>query len=546
MLGCFRRVICATAMGMACGLAVLAGHASLACAQDVRGAESLSNEPPKAENPGHSNSSETRGAAPSDDRAGDSKHDSASHGETTPHAPAGGEVHGEHPNLGQQLGLWTSLPFVGTLLSIAILPLVAGHWWEHNRSKAIVAAIFAAPITLYLLSAFGAAGGHVLLEAVMEYVPFIIMLTALFVITGGIVVEGSLSGTPLLNTGIMGIGAVIANLIGTTGASVLLIRPLLRANAPRQRKAHIVIFFIFVVSNCGGLLTPLGDPPLFMGFQKGVPFLWTTRLWPQWLLANLLLLAIFNVWDQIVLSREELTRAGSQLEAVQHHVPLKIHGALNVVWLLGVVAAIFGYGQGLFNNGQPWMWGIKEVLMALMAVLGFVMTPQVNRERNRFTFGPIIEVAVLFAGIFVTMAPALLILNSWGAGERQVFGMALGLDRSWEFFWTAGILSSFLDNAPTYLTFAATAAGQQGISLEGQYLTKLLATAEGPRMIAAVSCGAVLMGANTYIGNGPNFMVKAIAEENGVKMPSFFGYMLYSGLILLPVFVVVTLVFFRG
>ncbi len=453
-------------------------------------------------------------------------------------------AHAEHPNLGKELGLWTSLPFVGTLLCIAILPLFAGHWWEHNRNKGIVAAIFSLPIALYLVGVFGAAGGHVLLEAAMEYIPFIIMLAALFVITGGIVIEGSLSGTPLLNTSIMGIGAIIANVIGTTGASVLLIRPLLRANAPRQRKSHIVIFFIFIVSNCGGLLTPLGDPPLFMGFQKGVPFLWTLDLWPQWLATNLMLLVIFNIWDQTVLNKEEVERKGSQLEAVQHHVPLRVLGGVNALFLLGVVLAIFGYGQGFLNNGQPWPWGVKEGLMLLMAVLGFVLTPKSNREQNKFSFGPIIEVAVLFAGIFITMAPALLILNSWGAGERQVFGMALGLDKSWEFFWTAGMLSSFLDNAPTYLTFAATAAGQQGISLDGQYLTKLLATAEGPRMLAAVSCGAVLMGANTYIGNGPNFMVKAIAEENGVKMPSFFGYMLYSGFILLPVFAVVTRIFF--
>ncbi len=453
---------------------------------------------------------------------------------------------GGHPNLGKDLGLWTMLPFAGTLLSIALLPLFASHWWEHNRNKGIVAALFAAPVVVYLASAFGAAGTHVLIEAVLEYIPFIILLGALFVITGGIVVEGSLSGTPLLNTGIMGLGAIIANVIGTTGASVLLIRPLLRANAPRSRKSHIVLFFIFIVSNCGGLLTPLGDPPLFMGFQKGVPFLWTAALWPQWLLVNLLLLVIFNIWDQVVLDKEELAKPGALLEEVQHHQPLRIVGAQNALFLLGVVVAIYGYGQGFLNDGRPWPWGIKEGLMLLMGVLGYALTPAANRVKNRFSFGPIIEVAVLFAGIFITMAPALLILNAWGQGERQVFGQALGLSESWHYFWASGMLSSFLDNAPTYLTFAATASGQQHIALEGAYLKELLATADGPRLLAAVSCGSVFMGANTYIGNGPNFMVKAIAEENGVKMPSFFGYMVYSGLILLPTFVAVTLVFFRG
>ena len=452
----------------------------------------------------------------------------------------------DHPTLGKDLGLWTMLPFAATLLCIALLPLFAGHWWEHNRNKGIVAAVFAIPVAVYLLAAFGSAGGHVLLEAVLEYIPFIILLGALFVITGGIVVEGSLSGTPLLNTGIMGLGAIIANLIGTTGASVLLIRPLLRANAPRTRKSHIVLFFIFIVSNCGGLLTPLGDPPLFMGFQRGVPFLWTSALWPQWLMVNLILLVVFNIWDQVVLDKEELAKPGALLEEVQHHAPLRVLGRRNAIFLLGVVAAIYGEGQGFLNDGHPWPKGIKEGLMLAMGVLGFMLTPKANREKNRFSFGPIIEVAVLFAGIFITMAPALLILNAWGNGDRQVLGMALGLSQPWQYFWASGLLSSCLDNAPTYLTFAATAAGQQHIPAEGLYLKDLLATPSGPALLAAVSCGSVFMGANTYIGNGPNFMVKAIAEENGVKMPSFFGYMVYSGLILLPTFVAVTLVFFRG
>jgi Na+/H+ antiporter NhaD/arsenite permease-like protein len=343
----------------------------------------------------------------------------------------------------------------------------------------------------------------------------------------------------------MGFGAVIANLIGTTGASVLLVRPLLQANAARQSKAHVVIFFIFTVSNCGGLLTPLGDPPLFLGFLKGVPFEWTLKLWPQWLVVNLAILAVFHVWDQIVLAREERTRPGSQLEAVQQHEPLKIDGLHNVIFLLGIVGTIYASGRGLFNDGQSWHFGIQEGAMLILAVAAFATTSSQNRVNNRFTFGPIIEVAVLFAGIFITMAPALLILNSWGRGEREVFGMAFGMNQPAQFFWATGMLSSFLDNAPTYLTFAATASGLNGVPTEGRYLAALLEKGpEAVSLLAAISCGAVFMGANTYIGNGPNFMVKAIAEENGVKMPSFFGYMAYSCCILLPIFAVATWVFF--
>jgi Na+/H+ antiporter NhaD/arsenite permease-like protein len=351
-------------------------------------------------------------------------------------------------------------------------------------------------------------------------------------------VRGSLSGTPLLNTAILGIGAVLANLIGTTGASVLLIRPLLRANRPRERRAHVVVFFIFVVSNCGGLLTPLGDPPLFLGFLKGVPFEWTFGLWQPWLLVNGLLLVIFNFWDQSVLEREERERPGSQLEAVMEHEPLRIDGAWNFLFLLGIVAAIYGAGRGLGSAGAPWVYGVQEGLMLAVALAAWLSTPRRLREANRFGFAPIVEVAALFAGIFATMTPALLILNARAA--------ELGLTQPWHYFWVTGSLSSFLDNAPTYLTLAAAAAGFEGIALEGRYLGELLARgAEGQALLAAISCGAVFMGANTYIGNGPNFMVKAIAEEDGVAMPSFFGYMAYSVGILVPIFVAITFVFFR-
>jgi Na+/H+ antiporter NhaD/arsenite permease-like protein len=433
--------------------------------------------------------------------------------------------------LGAELPFWTILPFAGLLLSIALLPLFAAHFWEKNSNKAIVAALFSLPVVIELVGGFGHEGAHQLLEKAREYLSFMALLGALFAITGGIAVRGSLSGTPLVNTGILGLGALLANLIGTTGASVLLIRPVLRANAPRERKVHIVVFFIFIVSNCGGLLTPLGDPPLFLGFLKGVPFQWTLSLWKEWLLVNGALLAIFNVWDQRVLDIEELDRPGSQLEEVMHHEPLRIDGKRNFLFLLGVIAVIF------LSGNQGWPWGVQEVALVALAVGAFAVTHAGHREHNRFAWGPIVEVAVLFAGIFVTMAPALLLLNANAA--------SLGMREPWQYYWASGSLSSFLDNAPTYLTFSAAASGLHGIPVEGRYLAELLAKDSGAKLIAAISCGSVMMGANSYIGNGPNFMVKAIAEEAGVQMPSFFGYMAYSMGILIPLFVAVTFLFIR-
>jgi Na+/H+ antiporter NhaD/arsenite permease-like protein len=443
-------------------------------------------------------------------------------------------------SLSRDLPLVSVLPFGLMLLGIAVFPLVAPHWWEHNKNRAIVAAVLAVPVAVYLLVTGGSEGVHVLIEKAEEYIAFIVLLTALFVISGGIYVQGSFSGTPLVNSAVLALGAVLANFIGTTGASMVLIRPLLRANASRRNKAHIVIFFIFVVSNCGGLLTPLGDPPLFLGFLKGVPFEWTLGLWKQWLTANVLLLVVFNIWDQIALNREEKTTAGSLLDKVQEHEPFRLVGATNIAFLAGVVVVIYSAGR------WSWPFGVAEACMAVLTVLSYITTPSSNRERNRFGFGPIIEVAVLFAGIFVTMAPALLILNAWGQGQREVFGAGFGLSEPWQFFWASGILSSFLDNAPTYLTFSATACGLKGIATEGRFLAEFLAQGEAAQMLlAAISCGSVFMGANSYIGNGPNFMVKAIAEENGVRMPGFFAYMAYSGAILVPIFIVITLVFFR-
>ncbi|HUG89901.1 MAG TPA: sodium:proton antiporter [Planctomycetaceae bacterium] len=455
-------------------------------------------------------------------------------------APAGAAENDGHPALGEKLPWISVAPFAAVLLAIAAMPLAAPHWWERNRNKAIVMAALAGPMALYLVAAWGGEGAHQLLDKLREYVSFIVLLGALFVICGGIYIQGSFSGTPLVNTGFIAAGTLLASFIGTTGASMVLIRPLLRANESRQRVVHVVIFFIFAVSNCGGLLTPLGDPPLFLGFLNGVPFEWTFRLWPQWLFVNGCLLVVFHVWDQVMLNREELERPGSQLEELLHHPPVYIRGLRNLWFLGGVIATIYCSGEGLGNGGERWPFGVAEGVMLALAAASYVITPQVAHAGNRFAFGPIIEVAVLFAGIFVTMTPALLILN--------VHGPELGLRQPWQYFWTTGVLSSFLDNAPTDLTFAATAAGDAGIPLNPGYLGEFLAqpAAKSPdAILAAISCGAVFMGANTYIGNGPNFMVKAIAEQHNIRMPGFFAYMLYSSCLLLPLFALATVLFFR-
>ena len=436
--------------------------------------------------------------------------------------------------------LWSALPFCLLLGSIAVLPLIAGHWWESNANRAKVVAAIALPFAVYLIWRFGPAGRHELSHALLDYISFMALLGSLFVIAGGVHVRGSLAGTPVANAAVLGIGAVLANLIGTTGASMVLIRPFLRANEARRRRVHQVVFFIFVVSNCGGLLTPLGDPPLFLGFLKGVPFEWTLRLWKEWLLVVGALLVVFHFVDEWQLERDEARSTREHvLEKAMAHEPLRIEGARNLLWLAGVVAVIVGKGQGWGAAAGEWPFGVQEGLMALLAVAAYVTTRKEIRTRNRFGFAPIVEVAILFAGIFVTMTAPLVLLNQHGRD--------LGLTQPWHYFWATGALSSFLDNAPTYLTFASAACGLFGVPVEGtRYLAELLA--RGPaaaRILEAVSCGAVFMGANTYIGNGPNFMVKAIAEENGVEMPSFFGYLAWALAVLVPLFVAVTLVFYR-
>ncbi|HYV37851.1 MAG TPA: sodium:proton antiporter [Gemmataceae bacterium] len=423
------------------------------------------------------------------------------------------------------LPVWTIAPFALLLVTIAVLPLAAPHWWHSNRNRLIVSLGFAVPVAVYLVGLQLATGMdtiHPLLHELRQYLSFILLLGSLYVVSGGIVVGGDLEGRPLTNAAFLCVGAVLANIIGTTGASVLLIRPLLRSNRQRSNTRHLPVFFIFIVSNLGGLLTPLGDPPLFLGFLNGVPFYWTLTLWREWLLVNGLVLAIFLVWDNIAFHRES---AEAHARAMREYEPLSFKGSVNVPLLVGVMVGV------LMQKLIPAPYGewVGIFIMAIMAGLSLKLTPSELRAANGFTWGPILEVAILFLGIFVTMVPALQILEK----HREEFG----LTEPWQYFWLTGGLSACLDNAPTYMTFVTLAAG------ETEHIGKLVTTA--PHLLEAISCGAVFMGALTYIGNGPNFMVKAIAEEAGFRTPSFFGYMAYSCVVLLPVFGVVTVVFFR-
>lgn len=404
--------------------------------------------------------------------------------------------------------LYSVLPFVAMLLAIAFLPLALPHWWEPNRNKLVVSAGLGLPVLLLYL----AREPRALLHSAGDYVSFIVLLTGLYVIAGGILLRGDLEATPAVNSAFLGGGALLASFIGTTGASMLVIRALLQTNRERARVTHTVVFFIFLVSNIGGMLTPLGDPPLFLGYLAGVPFTWTLRLWPPWLTMVLILLGTYFVWDTIQHRRE--SRAARRLDHTRIQ-PLRVHGGVNGLWLAGVVAAV-----ALLH--AP----VREVVILGLAALSLWRTPREIRRANQFTALPMVEVAVLFLGIFLTMIPALELLHLRGA--------ELGVREPWQFFWAAGGLSSFLDNAPTYLTFLALA---QGLGLPGEVV------GVPHSILAAISLGSVAMGANSYIGNAPNFMVKAIAEAAGVRMPSFLGYTVYSGAVLLPVFGLVTLLF---
>jgi Na+/H+ antiporter NhaD/arsenite permease-like protein len=411
---------------------------------------------------------------------------------------------------------WSGIFFVGLLLCIAIVPLINGDWW--GKYFGFVSLGLAIPAAILVVSK----EWTLLLHVVQEYISFIILLGSLFIIAGGIVIRVGAQGTPKLNTIFLLIGSIFASLIGTTGASMVLLRPLIRANKWRKHVVHIYIFFIFIVSNIGGLLTPLGDPPLFLGFLRGVPFFWTLRLLPIWIFAISILLILFFILDSFYAKREDRKDAQKALDGLPEK-KLEIRGKINFLFLLLVIGSFF-------LPPVPWL---REGVMIAAAILSVYFTEKSLREENAFTYHPIKEVAILFAGIFVTMVPVLTML--------QVHGSQLGVIQPWQFFWASGSLSSFLDNAPTYLVFMSTAqsvAHSQGI-LSG------LVVGVPETLLKAISAGSVCMGANSYIGNGPNFMVKAICEENDVKMPSFFGYMAWSIGILIPLFIAITFVFFN-
>lgn len=447
-------------------------------------------------------------------------------------------------NLGRTLPLWSGFPFAGILLSIALFPLLAPAFWHHHFGKvtAAWALVFAIPF-LFLYQ--GAAWHEIVHIYLKDYLPFIILLWSLYTVAGGILVEGAPAGTPLANTVMLALGTLIASWVGTTGASMLLIRPMLRMNAARKNKIHVVVFFIFLVSNMGGALTPLGDPPLFLGFLHGVPFFWTLKLIPEMALVSVLVLALFYVFDTVMQRRESGAQARGHKRAPAERIRLR--GLHNLIFLAGIIGGVLF--SGLVKLGEFNVLGVhlavqdelRDLILIAMGLLSLKFTAKEIREGNGFTWGPIQEVAILFAGIFMTIIPMLAMLR---AGTEGALAFIIAAVREpWHYFWASGSLSSFLDNAPTYLTFLNTALGR---FFPGQPELEAIHAliAEKEIYLKAISCGAVFMGANTYIGNAPNFMVKSLAEESGIKMPSFFGYMLYSLLILIPNFVLVTLIFF--
>lgn len=444
---------------------------------------------------------------------------------------------------GSKLSLAWGIPFAGVLLSIAIMPLLAADFWHHHYGKVTAAWAVAFLVPFVTLYGFGAASAGFVHALLAEYIPFIVLLTALFTVSGGIYIRGNLHGSPGLNVTILAIGAVLASFMGTTGASMLLIRPLIRANDNRQHKAHVIVFFIFIVSNVGGSLTPLGDPPLFLGFLKGVDFFWTVKhIFPETLFMLGSLLAIFYALDSwFYHRREELLPADPTPDSRN----IGFDGAFNFVFLAAIAALVLMSGLWKttisFNImgtevGMPGL--LRDVGLVAIAVTSYKLTADAVHADNQFSWEPMLEVAKLFAGIFLTIIPVIAMLKAGLDGPFAAVVAAVtrpdGTPNPAAYFWATGLLSSFLDNAPTYLVFFNTAGGD----------AKVLMTSLAPTL-AAISAGAVFMGANTYIGNAPNLMVKAIAENRGLKMPSFFGYMAWSVGVLVPLFALMTFIWFK-
>lgn len=443
---------------------------------------------------------------------------------------------------GSQLSALWALPFAGVLLSMALIPLKAPDFWHHHFGKVTLVWSLAFIVPFALVFGFGMAGAMVLHAAVAEYIPFIVLLTALYTVAGGIHIRGNLHGSPMLNTGLLAIGAALASLMGTTGASMLMIRPLIRANDNRIHRTHIVVFFIFIVANAGGSLTPLGDPPLFLGFLKGVDFFWTVEhIFPETAFLLGSLLALFCAIDAWLYRREGVLPVDPTPDTRR----IGFDGRFNFLLLGCIVGLVLLSGvwkssvvfhvQGI-DIGLPGL--VRDIGLLAVTAVSLKLTPALVHKANQFSWGPMQEVAKLFAGIFLTIVPVIAMLKAGVDGPFSGVVMAVtrpdGTPDPAMYFWASGLLSSFLDNAPTYLVFFNTAGGDP----------QLLMTTLAPTL-AAISAGSVFMGANTYIGNAPNLMVKAIAEERGVKMPGFFGYMAWSCAVLVPLFILMTFIWFR-
>ena len=464
--------------------------------------------------------------------------------ESHEHAKAGHGGHGGHINLGEVLPLWSCIPFACMLFSIALFPLLAPKFWHHHFGK--ISAFWAATIAIPFVIAFKGVAVHEILHIILaDYVPFIILLWALFTVSGGIMLKGTLRGTPVVNTIMILIGTVLASWMGTTGAAMLLIRPFLKANDYRKNRTFMVVFFIFLVANIGGSLTPLGDPPLFLGFLHGVSFFWTFKIMPHMLVTAGILLVIYFILDSYHYKKEGLSSAPVEEGKKE---PLKLVGIHNFLFLGGIVGSVLMSGivdwgdvntLGIHRAVQDW---VRDGLLIVMGILSLVTTSKKIHEDNDFSWFPIIEVGYLFIGIFITMVPCLLILK---AGLKGEFGFLIAaVKEPMHYFWVTGTLSGFLDNAPTYLTFFNTALGAFYPGMSEAQAVPLLMT-ESSIYLKAISAGAVFFGSFSYIGNAPNFMVRSIAEEAGTPMPSFFGYILKFSLIyLVPTFVVVNLIFF--
>lgn len=430
-----------------------------------------------------------------------------------------------------EIEIWALIPFVLMLTSIAVLPLVAEHWWENNLHKLYVALGLALPASIYLVA--NGMGKNLEHQMLFDYLPFIILLGALFVVTGGIHIRGDIQARPINNTIIMGIGFLLASFIGTTGAAMLIIRLLLEVNQQRKYKTHTILFFIALVANCGGILTPLGDPPLFLLYLRGAEFSWFMQLLPEWLFVGVILLIIYIITDYYIYYRKEAIE--SIMADVHEKMPITITGKINIIYLVGIILSVSflnpSYIPDMADHHAPiYIRFLREIVLTVICLLSLATTSKKVRTDNKFSWEPILEVAYVFIGIFATMTPALIFLNSHAA--------ELGLTKPWQFFYSSGILSAFLDNSPTAVAFHTVAQGlptAAGTVLEAGIDVMLL---------RAIALGSVFFGAMTYIGNGPNFMVKAIAEQAGVNMPSFFGYMVkFSLIVLLPIYIITQLIF---